>query len=174
MVRAIQLEWIFLQQFTWDTGDAFAGAEKMIQETFFPRLFFGKTKALSPVVGALSKMPAKKSKKGLLHPSTSAQEKYLISLQGSAELVRAVMGGGTFSNADLLWTLSEERHDGKKYRDVLYKSKLKGLVRNIKGTDKFLLLRTNITGAWPSVRGTSVSGTVVSATEFRDFLMCTL
>ena len=30
VVRVIQSEWIFLQHLTWDTGDAFAGMEKMI------------------------------------------------------------------------------------------------------------------------------------------------
>ena len=44
-----------LQRVTWDKGDIFAGVEKKIQETFLPRLFFGKTKTLSPILGALSK-----------------------------------------------------------------------------------------------------------------------
>ena len=39
--RAIQLEWIILQQANWDTGNAFAGVENMTRETFLPRLFFG-------------------------------------------------------------------------------------------------------------------------------------
>ena len=30
VVRAIQSDWIFLQRVTWDTGDAFAGVEKVI------------------------------------------------------------------------------------------------------------------------------------------------
>ena len=55
------------------------------------------------------------------------------------ELVRAVTGG--FSNADHLWTLSEERRDGKKDQYTAYKTKLKGLVCNLKGTDKRLILR---------------------------------
>ena len=57
----IQSEGIFIQRVTWDTGDAFAGVEKMLWETFLPHLFFGKTKYLSPIVGALSTMPFKKS-----------------------------------------------------------------------------------------------------------------
>ena len=31
VVRAIQSEWIFIQRVTWDTGDEFAGVEKIIQ-----------------------------------------------------------------------------------------------------------------------------------------------
>ena len=79
-------------------------------------------------------------------------------------------GGGAFTNADHLRTLREEQRDRKKGPDVSYKSRLKGLVRNIKGTDKCLLLRTKIIYAWLSIRGTTVSGTVLSATEFRYFL----
>ena len=125
---------MFIQRVTWDTGDAFAGVEKIIRETFLPCLFFGKTKTISPVVGALSTMPVKKAVLGLLNSVTSSQEEYLISTWGSVELVRAVTGGGAFSNADHLRTLSEERRDGKKDRDVVYESRLKGLVSNLKGT----------------------------------------
>ena len=44
VLRAIQSELIFLQRVTIDMGGAFAGVEKMIWETFLPRLLFGKTK----------------------------------------------------------------------------------------------------------------------------------
>ena len=81
-----------------------------------------------------------------------------------------MVGGGAFSNVDHLRTLSEERCDGKKYWDAAYESKLKGFVSNFKGTEKSLLLRAKITGDWLSVRGTAVSGTILSATDFRDFL----
>ena len=69
----------------------------MIQETFLPCIFFGNTKTLSPIVGALSTMPVKKAGLGLLNPVTSEKEKYLSSQKGRAELIRAVIGGGAFS-----------------------------------------------------------------------------
>ena len=134
VVHAIQSEWIFLQCVTWDTGDTFAGVEKMIWETFLPHLFFGKTKTLAPIVGALSTMMVNKSELGLLNLVTSAQEKYLRSQRGSAELVWAVTGGAFF-NADHLRTLGEERREEKKDRDAAYDTKLKGLVFDLKGTD---------------------------------------
>ena len=83
----------------------------MIREPFLPRIFFRKKKTLSPVVGALSTMTVRKSGLGLLNPVTSAQEKYLISTGGSAELVQAVTGGGEFYNANHLRILSEEQHE---------------------------------------------------------------
>ena len=78
-------------------------------------------------------------------------------------------GGGSFSYYDHLRTLSEERRDGKKDRDVAYEAKLKSLVINLKGDEKRLLLHVKSTGVWLSVRGMTVSGTVLSAIEFRDF-----
>ena len=85
------------------------------------------------------------------------------------ELVRSVTGGGAFYYADHLRTLSEERRDGKKYRDAAYESKLKGLASDLRGTKKRLLLRAKGKGAWLSVQGTKFSGTVLFATEFRYF-----
>ena len=92
VVRAIQSEWIFIQCVTWDTGDAFAGVEKMIWELFLPRLFFGKTKNLLPIVGTISTMPIKMDGLGLLNPVTSAKEKCLSSQRGSVEIIRYVTG----------------------------------------------------------------------------------
>ena len=119
----------------------------MIWGTFLPRLFFIKTKTLSPIVGALSTMTIKMDGLGILDPVTSAQENYLSSQRGSAELIRAVTGGGAFSDADHLRTLSEERRDGKKDREVANKNKLKGLVQYLKGTNRRLILWAKITGA---------------------------
>ena len=110
-------------------------------------------------------MPVKKSGLGILNLVMSAQEEYLRSTRGSVELVWAVTGGGVgFSNIDHLRTLSEERRDGKKARKAGYKSRLKVLVSNLQGTDKCPLLRDKITGACMSLRGTTVSGTLISAT----------
>ena len=97
MVHAIQSDRIFLQYVTTNTGDAFAGVVKMIQKTFLPRLFFGNTKTLLPIVGALSNIPVKKPVLGILNTVTSEKEKYLSSQKGRAELIRAVIGGGAFS-----------------------------------------------------------------------------
>ena len=68
-------------------GDAFAGVEKIIRETFLTCLFFGKTKTLSSIVGALIRMPVKKYVMGLLKPVKSAHDKYLRSQRGSTEMV---------------------------------------------------------------------------------------
>ena len=42
VVIAIQLEWCFIQRVTKNMGDVFAGVEKIIWETFLPRLLFEK------------------------------------------------------------------------------------------------------------------------------------
>ena len=79
----------------------------------FASFFLGTTKILSPVVGALSTMLARKAVLGLLNPVTSAQNNYLNSTQGSSELVRPVTGRGGGLNSDHLQTLSEKRRDRK-------------------------------------------------------------
>ena len=142
----------------------------MIQETFLSHLFFGKKQFFSPILVDLSIMPVNKSGLGILNPVISEQEKYLITQRRSAELVWDMAGGGGLSNHDHIWKLGEERRDINKDREAKYKTKIKGLVCNLKGTNRRLILRTKSTGTWPSVRGTTVSGTVLSAMEFRDFL----
>ena len=79
-------------------GYVFASVEDALG-TFLPRLFFGKTKYLSPIVGSLSTMPVKKYGLLILNPVTTAKENYLSSQQVSAELIRAVTGVVKFYNA---------------------------------------------------------------------------
>ena len=55
-------------------------------------------------------------------------------------------------------------HKGQENRDDANETKLKGLVWDLKGIDRRLILRAISTGAWMSVRGTAVLGTVLSAT----------
>ena len=99
----------------------------MIRETFLPHLFFGMTKFLSPIVGALSTMPVNKYRLGLLNPVTSEKVKYLIFQQASTELIRDVTGGA-FSKADHLLALREERRERAKNRYDANNATLKGLV----------------------------------------------
>ena len=136
----------------------------MIRENFLPHIFLGKKKYLSPIVGALSTTPVKTSILLLLNPVNSAKEKYLSSNRVSTELIRAMTGGGSLSNVDHLLELGEERCDGKKNWDDTNVATLKGLFRDLKGTYRCPILRSKNTSAWLSIRGTKVSGTLLSAT----------
>ena len=151
-------------------GGCVHGIGKNDSENIFASYFLRKEKNLSPIVGTLSTTTIKKVGLGLLNPVTSSKEKYPSSQKGSKELIRAVTGGGEFSNANHLRMLGEERRDRQKYREVSNITKLKGLVRDLKGSNRRLIICDKITGSWLSVRGTTVSGTVLSAMEFRDFL----
>ena len=170
VARAIQSEWIFLQRVTWDTGDAFAGVEKMLRETFLPHIFFRNKKYLSPIVGYLSKLTFNKYELGIPNPVTSAKEKYLSSQWGITEPIYAVAGGGVLSNAGHLLALGEEMHDRQKNRAEVNDATLKGLFRDLIVNDRSIILRDKNIGDWICVRGTTVSGTLLSAKEFRDFL----
>ena len=87
VVRLIQLEWIFLQRITKNMGGAFIGVEDILWEDFFPHLFFGNSKYLTPLIGTLSTIPEKKSGLGLLNPVTSENEKYPSLKYASMELI---------------------------------------------------------------------------------------
>ena len=58
----------------------------------------------------------------------------------------------------------------KKIRDDTNNSKLKGLVNDIEAPGRCLILSANNTGYWLIIRGTTVTGTVLAAMEFHDFL----
>ena len=122
----------------------------MIRGTFLPRLFFEKTKSLSPIVGALSTMKVKKYGLGILNPVTSVNDKYLSSQRASAELIRGMTGAGEFFNAYHLLFLRKERRDGQKKRDDANDAKLKGLFGDPIGTNRRLILRTKNKGPWLS------------------------
>ena len=79
-------------------------------------------------------------------------------------------GEGAFFNADRLLVLREERRDGQKNRDDVNGDKLKDLVSGLDSVDRRLILHAKNTGAWLNVQGTTVTGTVLGATDFRGFM----
>ena len=65
---------MFIQCVTKNTGDAFAGVEKIIWGKL-PHLLFGKSKTLSSIIGYLSTMLVNKCGMGLLNPVTYVNKK---------------------------------------------------------------------------------------------------
>ena len=115
-------------------------------------------------------MPVKKYDLGLLNPLTSANKKYLSSQRASTELIRYVTGEGKFSNSNHLLVLREEMRDRQKNWDDTNDARLKGLVGDLLGFYWHLILCAKNTGTWLNIRCTAVTGTVMLATEIRDFL----
>ena len=169
VVRAIQSEWKILQLVTKDMEHEFSGVEKVLQETFLPRLFLGKSKNLPPFVGTISTPKVNKSGLGLYNPVAQAEEKYTGLLCESYDLIGSVTGERELSNADHLWVVKEERRDGKKYWYDGNDAKLRVTVNDQVDFEKRIFLQAKHTGSWLSVRGTTVTGTVLADTEFRDF-----
>ena len=62
-----------------------------------------------------------------------------------------------------------ERRVRKKYRDAANDEKLQGIFSGQGALKKRLLLRAKHMGSWTSLQGTTVTGTVIDATEFSDF-----
>ena len=111
-----------------------------------PRLFFGKSKTLPPVVRNISMLPPNKSGMGLHNPVTSAAEKYTSSLRSSYKLIGAVTGNREFSATDHLWLVKEENWDRKKYQDDVNDAKIRGIVNDQGNSEKRLFLCAKHTG----------------------------
>ena len=107
---------------------------------------------------------------GLQNPVTSAADKYTGLLRASYNLIGEVTGVREFSTTDHLQAVNEEMLDGKKDWDDANDSKLKVIVNDQGDVEKILFLRTKYTGSWMSVQGTMVTGTVLTAPKFSDFL----
>ena len=75
----------------------------------------------------------------------------------------------SLANADHLLALRKERCDGHKIWDDNNDSKLKDLITDLDSSDWRIILCTKNTGAWLNVQGNTVTGTVLVATEFREF-----
>ena len=69
-----------------------------------------------------------------------------------------------------LLMLREEMRDTHKNWDDTNDARLKGLVGDLLGFYWHLILRAKNTGAWLNIRCNAVTGTVMLATEIRDFL----
>ena len=76
--------------------------------------FLWKAKNISPIVGTLSTMLAKKSGLGLLNIVTSVNKKYRSLKCSRTYLIQDVTGEGVFSNDDQLLALREERLEERK------------------------------------------------------------
>ena len=77
VVRVVQSECIFLQRVTSNMGYTFIGVENIIWETFLTRLFFGKSKSLTPIIGTLITIPVKKAVLSVQNSMTSVDQKYI-------------------------------------------------------------------------------------------------
>ena len=68
-----------------------------------------------------------------------------------------------FSAASHLWAVKEEKIDKRKTQDYVNNKKLEGFVKDLDIFDRCLSLRTKQTGSCLTVRGTTVTGTVLLA-----------
>ena len=58
----------------------------------------------------------------------------------------------------------------KKIRDDSNNAKTRGLVKNLESPELRLILLAKHTGSWLTVQGTTVTGTLLVAMEFSNFL----
>ena len=79
-----------------------------------PCLLFGKSKTLPPIVGALSKLPVKKSEMGLQNIVTSSKEKYTSLLHVSDNTIDAFKDKQVFSTTNHIQEVKGDGRDGIK------------------------------------------------------------
>ena len=87
VVREIQSERIFLQHVTKNTGDAFVGGNKNLQETVSSELLFRMSKFLGPIIGTISVMSVKKPGLGLQNHVMSENLKNLSSRRARIDFI---------------------------------------------------------------------------------------
>ena len=170
MVHVIQSEWIFKQCMKNDTVHAFTRVEKLLQETFLPRLIFGKPKSLPPIVGTLSTMPVNKSIPGLKEPVTS--DKKIPKFDAWDQRADWGRNGSKRIFSHRLPSGAQGRKSWRtKIRDNANNAKLKGLVEDLEAPDRCLILRAKSTGSCLTLWCNTATVTVVMAAEFLVFCM---
>ena len=94
---------------------AFAGVDKIFQQNFLPRLFFGKSRYFPSVKETLSTMQFKKASLGLQNPVTPYSEKFPSLQCVSMELIRDGTEKRKVSTANHLQAIKEEKNEGKNH-----------------------------------------------------------
>ena len=89
--------------------------------------------------------------------------------RASYDLIGAVTDKREFLTAYHIQLVEEKWRDGKKYRDDANDKKLREIVSDQGAFDKFLFPRAKHMGSWLIVWGTTVIGTVLAATQYRNF-----
>ena len=95
---------------------------------------------------------------------TSAKDKYNSLLRAGNKLIVAVKGERIFPTANYIQTVKEERRYSKKDRDAANDARLQGIISNQGALERRILLHAKYTGPCISVWGTTVTGTVLTAT----------
>ena len=134
-----------MQCITWDTGDAFAGVDKMIRETFC-LVFSPERQKPSPHCRRSSYNAYQDIWTGTPESSNIRKGEVPKLSAGKRGTNLAVTGGGELSNANHLQTLGEKRHDRQRDMEVANKTKLKCLVQDLIVNNMRPILQDKSTG----------------------------
>ena len=80
-------------------------------------------------------------------------------------MIGAVTGESNVPTADHIQAVKEQRWDRNKYQDDPNDAKLREIIND----EKHVFLGAKYTASWMSVRSTTVTGTVLSTTDYCDF-----
>ena len=98
-------------------GHVFTGVEKLLCETFLPRLFFRKLIYFTPLIGNMGTMPVNKAGLSLKNTATCINKKSISSQRVITDMIWTVTGESELFTVNHLQALREEKHDKQKVQN---------------------------------------------------------
>ena len=168
--QSLQQQWQFVQRVTKGTGTVFANVEQALASSFLPALF-GDTFEDDDAIRALASLPIKCAGLALPNPMETGASNYDSSVLICGHLLAAFRRvDTTFSTVSHRSTVSAVRSELRTRNRERHNSTLQSIVRDMSHSKQRTILRGGNTGQWLSVTPTLISGTLLSAQEFRDSL----
>ena len=144
--------------------------EQALTSSFLPALF-GDTFEDDDPIRALASLPVKYAGLGLPNPMETGASNYDSSILICDHLLSAFRRvDTTFNTVSHRTTVSAARSELRTRNSERHDSTLQSIVRNLPLSKQRTILRGGSTGQWLSVKPTLISGTLLSAQEFRDSL----
>lgn len=168
--KSLQQQWQFVQLVTKGTGTVFANVEQALASSFLPALL-GDTPKDDNDIRALASLSIKCAGLALPNPMETGDTTYDSSVLIRGHLLAAFRRvDTTFSTVSHQTLVLAVRSELRTRNHERHKSTLQSIVRNMSPSKQRTILRGGKTGQWLSVMPTLISGTLLSAQEFRDSL----
>jgi hypothetical protein len=168
MQKSLQQEWQFLQRVTDGLDDEFAAIEHAVNAKFLPPLFG--IESVCDTKRQLGCLPVKHSGLALPDPTTTAESNWKASTLVCGHLVAALREHTDFRSADHASIMAQGKAEIRKLSQEAYGKYMETILATIPAGKSRTIRRGMETGAWLSVLPSTVSGTELSAQEFRDAL----
>ena len=170
MQKSLQQEWQYVQRVVKNTSNSFTPVEEALHQVFLAALF-GDSLSADDSMRRLMALPVKSSGLGLPNPTQTAQTNYSTSVAICSHLLDAFNGSSEFSTVDHTTAVQEAKQAHAASLAATHDAELASVLDLFPAAEKRIILRGKTTGQWLSVHPSSINGTQLSATEFRDALL---